>query len=50
MLAYLDDFWLMAIVTLLQELFSGRAMRQATPRVIAPVERIAMPKQPALKC
>lgn len=41
--AFVGSLLIMAIVTLLQELFSGRAMRPAAGRRLEPVEEVAMP-------
>lgn len=41
--AFVGSLLIMAIVTLLQELFSGRAMRPAPGRRLEPVEEVAMP-------
>jgi uncharacterized protein involved in exopolysaccharide biosynthesis/Mrp family chromosome partitioning ATPase len=45
--ALVASLLVMAIVTLLRELFSGRAMRPAPSRLVEPVARIAMPDLPA---
>ena len=42
--AFVGSLLVMAIVTLMRELFSGRAMRPAAERRMDPVERIAMPE------
>jgi uncharacterized protein involved in exopolysaccharide biosynthesis/Mrp family chromosome partitioning ATPase len=42
--AFVGSLLVMAIVTLLRELFSGRAMRPAAGRDFTPVESIAMPE------
>jgi len=42
--AFVGSLLIMAIVTLLRELFSGRAMRPAAGRDFAPVESVAMPE------
>lgn len=42
--AFVGSLLVMAIVTLMRELFSGRAMRPADERKVEPVERIAMPE------
>ncbi len=41
--AFVGSLLLMAIFTLLQELFSGRAMRPAAGARVTPVEQVAMP-------
>lgn len=41
--AFVAGLLLMTVLTLLQELFSGRAMRAAPGRMYEPVERVAMP-------
>jgi Mrp family chromosome partitioning ATPase len=41
--AFIGSLLVMGIVTLLRELFSGRAMRPATGREFEPVESVAMP-------
>ena len=41
--AFVASLMIMAVVTLLQELFSGRAMRPASGARFAPVEQVAMP-------
>jgi len=41
--AFVASLLVMAIVTLLRELFSGRAMRPASDIAFAPVERVVMP-------
>lgn len=41
--AFVGSLLLMAIVTLLQELFSGRAMRPAAVARFEPIEQVAMP-------
>ncbi|TIS54131.1 MAG: chain-length determining protein [Mesorhizobium sp.] len=49
--AFVGSLLLMAIVTLLQELFSGRAMRPATGARFGQIEQVAMPatrQEPAL--
>lgn len=45
--AFVGSLLLMAIVTLLQELFSGRAMRPAAGSHFAPVAQVAMPARRA---
>jgi len=45
--AFVGSLLVMAIVTLMRELFSGRAMRPADVRKVEPVERIAMPEPAA---
>ena len=45
--AFVGSLLVMAIVTLMRELFSGRAMRPAGERKVEPVERIAMPEPAA---
>lgn len=45
--AFVGSLLLMAIVTLLQELFSGRAMRPAAGANVAPVPQVAMPARRA---
>jgi uncharacterized protein involved in exopolysaccharide biosynthesis/Mrp family chromosome partitioning ATPase len=42
--AFIGSLLVMAIVTLLRELFSGRAMRPAAGREFEPVESVAMPE------
>ncbi|MBL8581045.1 MAG: GumC family protein, partial [Rhizobiaceae bacterium] len=42
--AFVGSLLMMAIVTLLSELFSGRAMRPADGRTLEPVEQVAMPE------
>jgi uncharacterized protein involved in exopolysaccharide biosynthesis/Mrp family chromosome partitioning ATPase len=41
--AFVASLMIMAVITLLQELFSGRAMRPASGARFAPVEQVAMP-------
>ncbi|WP_269930221.1 GumC family protein [Aminobacter sp. HY435] len=45
--AFVGSLLLMAILTLLQELFSGRAMRPAAGSRVAPVAQVAMPARRA---
>lgn len=45
--AFVGSLLLMAIVTLLQELFSGRAMRPAAGSRVVPVAQVAMPARRA---
>jgi len=44
--AFIASLLVMAVVTLLQELFSGRAMRPARGAGVGPVEEVAMPNAP----
>ncbi len=41
--SFVGSLMIMAVITLLQELFSGRAMRPASGARFAPVEQVAMP-------
>jgi uncharacterized protein involved in exopolysaccharide biosynthesis/Mrp family chromosome partitioning ATPase len=41
--SFVASLMVMAVITLLQELFSGRAMRPASAAYLAPVEQVAMP-------
>jgi uncharacterized protein involved in exopolysaccharide biosynthesis/Mrp family chromosome partitioning ATPase len=41
--SFVASLMVMAVITLLQELFSGRAMRPASAARFAPVEQVAMP-------
>jgi uncharacterized protein involved in exopolysaccharide biosynthesis/Mrp family chromosome partitioning ATPase len=41
--SFVASLMIMAVITLLQELFSGRAMRPASGARFAPVEQVAMP-------
>jgi uncharacterized protein involved in exopolysaccharide biosynthesis/Mrp family chromosome partitioning ATPase len=45
--AFIASLLVMAVVTLLQELFSGRAMRPARGAGVGPVEEVAMPNAPS---
>jgi Mrp family chromosome partitioning ATPase/capsule polysaccharide export protein KpsE/RkpR len=45
--AFIASLLIMAVVTLLQELFSGRAMRPARGAGFGPVEEVAMPNGPS---
>ncbi|MDN5927807.1 MAG: exopolysaccharide transport family protein [Hyphomicrobiales bacterium] len=47
--AFIASLLIMAVVTLLQELFSGRAMRPARGAGFGPVEEVAMPNGPSRK-
>jgi exopolysaccharide transport family protein len=49
--AFVASLLIMAIITLLQELFSGRAMRPAPGMQVAPVEQVRMPTrvEPAME-
>lgn len=41
--SFVASLMIMAVITLLQELFSGRAMRPASTARVVPVEQVAMP-------
>jgi exopolysaccharide transport family protein len=45
--AFIASLLIMAVITLLQELFSGRAMRPARGTGFGPVEEVAMPGRPS---
>jgi uncharacterized protein involved in exopolysaccharide biosynthesis/Mrp family chromosome partitioning ATPase len=45
--AFIASLLVMAVITLLQELFSGRAMRPAAGAAVGPVIEVAMPRAPS---